>query len=307
MTINSCRPAILALALALSTLPAFAADEHKPAAAGAAPAAMHEEHFDYERQKWSFGGFWGQYDKAQLQRGFQVYQQVCANCHSLSRVNFRNLAQPGGPEFPESSVKELAAGWPNKPLAEPNDDGAIADKKGNLLTRPALLSDPILGPYRNDKEAKAAQNGAVSPNLSVMAKARNLHNGGFWVNHLGLMAKDVFNGYQEGGPDYIYNLLMNYSDPPAGFKMAEGLQYNKAFPGNQLAMVPPLSKDNFVKYQDGKGSLEENARDVSAFLAWTADPALNQRKAMGWQVLLFLFITSILLYLGKKAVWSDKH
>lgn len=277
--------------------------------AGPALAAdTQEHHFEFDRQKWSFGGIFGQYDKAQLQRGFQVYQQVCANCHALNRVYFRNLVQPGGPEFAEAAVKKLAADWPHRPLAEPNDDGAIADKKGNLLTRAALLSDPILGPYRNDKEAKAAQNGAVPPNLSVMAKARDLHNGGFWPMHVGKMARDVATVYQEGGPDYIYNLLVNYTDPPAGFKLADGLSYNKAFPGNQLAMVPPISKDNFIKYDDGKGSLEENARDVSAFLAWAADPALNQRKAMGWQVMLYLFITCVLLYLGKMRVWSRvKH
>ena len=294
MSIKSCLAASIALAASLVAMPAIAAEDHS-----------HDSHFDYARQKWSFGGMMGAFDKAQLQRGFQVYQQVCANCHSLSRVNFRNLTQPGGPEFPEAAVKKLAADWPHKPLAEPNDDGAIVDKKGNLLTRPALLSDPILGPYRNDNEARAAQNNrALPPNLSVMAKARDIHNGGFWVNHIGKMAKDVFNGYQEGGPDYIYNLLVNYSEPPTGFKMAEGMQYNKAFPGNQISMIPPVSKDNFVKYEDGKGSFEENARDVSAFLAWAADPALNQRKAMGLQVLLYLLITSVLLYLGKKRVWA---
>lgn len=268
-------------------------------------AAEGEHHFEYERQKWSFGGFLGHYDKAQLQRGFQVYQQVCANCHALSRVRWRNLTDAGGPEFPEDAVKKLAAEWPNRPLAEPNDAGETTDKKGNLLTRPALLSDPILGPYRNDKEARAVQNGALPPNLSVIAKARDLHNGGFWLNHIGKMAVDIANGYQEGGPDYIYNLLTNYAEPPADMKMADGMNYNRAFPGNQLAMVPPLSKDNVVKYQDGSGSLEENAHDVAAFLEWAADPKLNERKAMGWQVLLYLFITSALLYIGKKRIWAD--
>ncbi len=268
------------------------------------PVHAEEHHFEYERQKWTFGGFWGQYDKDQLQRGFQIYQQVCANCHGLSRVNFRNLVQKGGPEFPEASVKELAANWPNKPLAGPNDDGAIADKKGNLLTRPALLSDPILGPYRNDKEAKAAQNGALPPDLSVIAKARDVHNDGIWYVHFAKMGRDVFNGYQEGGPDYIFNLLTNYAEPPAGFKLGDGLNYNKAFPGNQIAMVPPLSADNVIKYADGKGTFEENAHDISAFLAWAADPALNERKAMGWQVMLYLLITCVLLYAGKKQVWN---
>ncbi len=277
------------LSVGLLASPTFAAEEH---------------HFEYERQKWSFGGLTGQYDKAQLQRGFQVYKEVCSNCHALSRVYFRNLTQPGGTEFPEESVKELAATWPNKPLAEPNDEGLTVDKKGALLTRPAMLSDTILGPYRNDKEARAAQNGALPPNLSIIAKARDLHNGGFWLNHIGLMAKDIFNGYQEGGPDYIYNLLVNYAEPPANFKLSDGMNYNKAYPGNQIAMVPPLSKENFVKYADGKGSLEENSRDVAAFLEWAADPALNQRKAMGWQVLLYLLIVSVIFYFMKSRVWA---
>lgn len=289
MKLNLSLMASALLSVGLFAIPVLAEDEH---------------HFEYERQKWSFGGMTGQYDKSQLQRGFQVYKEVCSNCHSLSRVYFRNLAQPGGTEFPPDTVKELAAAWPNKPLAEPNDDGMTVDKKGNLLTRSAMLSDTVLGPYRNDKEARAAQNGALPPDLSLIAKARDLHNGGFWLNHIGLMAKDMFNGYQEGGPDYVYNLLVNYADPPPQFKLSDGMNYNKAYPGNQIAMVPPLSKENFVKYADGKGSLEENARDVAAFLEWAADPALNQRKAMGWQVLIYLLITSVLLYLGKMRVWG---
>lgn len=268
-------------------------------AAGAAGA-----HYENEKQQWSFGGFFGQYDKAQLQRGFQVYKEVCSACHGLERVRFRNLVEKGGPEFPEAAVKKLAAEWPNQPLAGPNDDGRTTDKAGNLLTRPALLADPILGPYRNEKEARAAQNGALPPDLSLMAKARDLHNAAIWFKHVGLMAKDIAIGYQEGGADYIYNLLVAYADPPADVKLADGMNYNKAFPGNQIAMVPPLNKDSPVKYENGKGSLEENARDVAAFLAWSADPKLNERKAMGWSVILYLLITCLLLYLGKKRVWE---
>ena len=340
--------ALLALTAAVAVapaliLPAQAEDEH---------------HFEYERQKWSFAGMSGAYDKAQLQRGFQVYQQVCSNCHSLSRIYWRNLVESGGPEFPEAAVKQLAAKWPNRPLEESDSgetvaskDGKTSDgltvKKGELLTRAPLLSDPILGPYRNVKEAKAAQNGALPPNLSVIAKARDIHNEGFWVIHIGKMAADVFNGYQEGGPDYIYNLLLNYREHVPAYKrdangklvaveeravtdekavercvtiatepgkpdkcnaLNEGLNYNVAFPGNQIAMVPPISKENFVSYQDGTGSLEENARDVAAFLEWAADPKLNQRKAMGWQVMLYLLITSVLLYVGKQRIWANvKH
>jgi ubiquinol-cytochrome c reductase cytochrome c1 subunit len=298
MTKRMFRPAIAAAMLAVAISPALA-------------AGGGGEHFEYQKQQWSFGGFWGQYDKAQLQRGFQVFQEKCSTCHALSRVNFRNLVQPGGPEFPEAAVKQLAADWPHKPLAEPNDDGNTV-VKGALLERPAILADPILGPYRNDKAARAAHNGAVPPNLSIIAKARDLHFEGFWLNHIGAMAKDIASGYQEGGPDYIYNLLVNYKDEkeiPKGFKLSEGMNYNAAYPGNQIAMVPPIAKDNFVAYKDASGkdaggSLEANAKDVAAFLTWAADPALNQRKAMGWQVMLYLLITCVLLYLGKKRVWA---
>ena len=350
--ISSLAAALLAAALAA---PALAeGDKHAlPAgsAGAAAPAASHEGHFDYERQKWSFGGFWGQYDKAQLQRGFQVYQQVCVNCHGLSRVSFRNLVQPGGPEFPELSVKDLAAKWPNRPLAEPNDDGAIADRKGNLLTRPALLSDPILGPYRNDKEAKAAQNGAVPPNLSVIAKARDLHNGGFWLNHIGLMAKDVFNGYQEGGPDYIHALLISFHDQPPAYgpdangklvplpaeqakkdslrcasinvgeagddgkirpdecvALNEGLYYNAVYPGHQIHMPPPLVADGQVPYSDGTpATVDQYARDVSAYLMWAADPSLNERKDVGLRMIIYFAILAGLLWLAKRRIWASLH
>lgn len=264
-------------------------------------------HYEFQRQKWTFGGFFGQYDKAQLQRGFQVYQQVCASCHGLERVRWRNLVEKGGPEFPEEAVKKLAAEWPNQPLAPPNEDGRTTDNKGNLLTRKAILADPILGPYRNEKEARSVQNGALPPDLSLMAKARDVHNAAAWYVHVPLMVKDIATGYQEGGPDYIYNLLLAYSDAPGGMKMADGMNYNKAYPGNQIAMAAPITKDGPVKYENGAGSLEENAHDVSAFLSWAADPHLNQRKAMGWSVLLYLVITCVLLYLGKKRIWARAH
>lgn len=259
---------------------------------------------EIHRQHWSFGGFKGQYDKNQLQRGFQIYQNVCANCHGLSRVRFRNLVEKGGPEFPEEEVKALAAGWPNQ-IPEMSGEGAVADKKGNVLKRPAKLADPILGPYLNDAEARAMQNGALPPDLSLMAKARNVENHSGWVKHVLVdMPMDVLTGYQEGGADYIYALLTGYVDPPADVTVAEGMNYNTAFPGNQIAMVQPLSKDAPFLYQDKSGTLEQNAADVSAFLAWAADPSLNDRKRLGWQVLLYLLITTVLLFLGKKRIWA---
>lgn len=277
------------------------------AASSTALAAGGNSHFEYQKQKWTFGGFFGQYDKAQLQRGFQVYKESCSACHGMERIKWRNLVEKGGPEFPEEAVKALAVEWPNQPLAEPNDEGRTTDNKGNLLTRKAILADPILGPYRNEKEARAAQNGARPPDLSLIAKARDIHETPAWYVHVPKMAKEIAIGYQEGGADYVYNLLLAYTDPPANFKLSDGMNYNKAYPGNQIAMVPPLNKDSPIKYQDGKGSIEDNARDVSAFLAWAADPKLNERKAMGWSVMLYLLITCVLLYLGKKRVWASAH
>jgi cytochrome c1 len=266
-------------------------------------AALAEEtgHSEIARQPWSFSGFTGQFDKAQLQRGFQVYQQICSNCHSLKRLAFRNLVQPGGPEFPEASVKALAAEWPNKITDGPNDEG-------KMFERPPMLSDPILGPYKNDKEARAAQNGALPPDLSLMARARGVERNPPWYIHPFLMLGDIFESYQEGGADYIYALMTGFSDPPAGFKLVDGKFYNKAFPGHQISMPPPLS-DGAVPYQDGTPQKVENyARDVAAFLSWAADPSLDQRKRIGWQVILYLIVTTALLYIGKKRIWSAiKH
>ena len=257
-----------------------------------------------ERQPWTFGGVAGQYDKAQLQRGFQIYQQVCSACHGLKRVRFRNLAEPGGPQFPEESVKALAKAWPYQISGE-------IDDQGNPIDRLPGLPDPIIGPYKNDAQARAAQNGALPPDLSLIAKARNVERESSWYNQWLYMLADIATGYQEGGPDYIFGLLTGYHEPPADVHVAEGRYYNVAFPGHQLSMPPPLAKDNFVEYQPEagvKGSLEQNARDIASFLAWAGDPHLDARKRLGWQVMLYLFITTVLLFLVKKKIWSRvKH
>jgi ubiquinol-cytochrome c reductase cytochrome c1 subunit len=279
------------LALAGAALPTWAADD------GA-------EAHGIERQDWTFGGFTGQYDKAQLQRGFQVFQQVCTACHGLKRVRFRNLAEPGGPEFPEAAVKALAVSWPYQISGE-------LDDQGNPIDRLPGLADSIIGPYKNDKQARAAQNGALPPDLSLIAKARSVESHAGWYSQWFYMLRDMAAGYQEGGADYLYALLTGYHEPPAGMQMTEGMNYNAAFPGHQLAMPPPLSKDNVVEYQPEsgyKGSLEQNAHDVTAFLAWAADPHLDRRKQLGWQVLLYLAITTVLLYLVKRRTWARvKH
>ena len=274
--------------------------------AGAVPTHAEENTVEHaiDRQDWSFAGFRGQYDRAQLQRGFQIYQQVCSACHGLKRVRFRSLAEPGGPQFPEAAVKALATAWPYQISGE-------IDEQGNMVDRLPGLADPIIGPYKNDKQARAAQNGALPPDLSLIAKARSVESHAGWYSQWLWMLRDMAIGYQEGGPDYIYGLLTGYHEAPAGVQVNEGMYYNLAFPGHQLAMPPPLAKDNFVEYQpeaDIKGSLEQNAHDVTAFLAWASDPNLDSRKELGWQVLLYLAITTLLLYLVKKQIWARlKH
>lgn len=290
LSASSLRAGVLAAALSLAaSLPAVAAEGGG--------------HHEIERHHWSFGGITGQYDKAQLQRGFQVYKEVCSACHGLNRVAFRNLVEKGGPEFPEEAVKALAAEWPNQIVDGPNDEG-------KMFERPAKLSDRMMGPYKNDNEARAMQNGALPPDLSLIVRARNLHSEAPWYTHIFLMARDVLTGYQEGGADYLYALLTGYREPPAGVQMAEGMNYNVAFPGHQIAMAQPIPEGGAVEYQEGAGakmSLEQNAADVTAFLAWAADPSLNSRKQTGWVVLLYLLVTTVLLYVGKRRIWAKMH
>jgi len=254
-----------------------------------------------DKQEWSFSGITGLYDKQQLQRGFGVYKEVCAACHGLNRIAFRNLGELGGPEFDLEQVKALAATY--EVPAEPDDEGEVK-------MRPAILADRFPPLYANEKAARAAQNGALPPDLSLITKARGVAYVGNWYTHPWSMLKDIAVGYQEGGADYLYSLLTGYTDPPAKMKdkMSEGMSYNKVYPGHQIAMSNPLSA-GLDLYKDGTPETVENyARDVSAFLSWAADPTLNKRKEMGWMVLIFLLITSILLYISKRRIWSSvKH
>ncbi len=286
--------AFTGLALTIPTHPATAAGD------GAPP--------HIERQNWTFAGVGGHFDKEQLQRGFQVYQEVCAACHGLKRVYFRNLSEPNGPQFNAEAVKALAAQWPNQIFDGPNDQGDIATRKGQIIKRPARLSDPILGPYDNDNQARAAQNGALPPDLSIITKARTVEYHGSILGHVAQMLKDVVNGYQEAGADYLYALLVGYKTAPADMKLTPGMSYNEAFPGHQIAMIPPLS-DGRVKYQskDIPQTVDQYAKDVTAFLSWAADPRLTERKSMGWVVMLYLLVTAVLLYLAKRRLWSKLH
>jgi ubiquinol-cytochrome c reductase cytochrome c1 subunit len=290
MTLTTGMKTLAATALTIVALPLMA---H---AAGEGP--------QIERQKWSFAGFFGRFDQNQLQRGFQVYKESCAQCHGLSRIDFRNLVQPGGPVFNEDAVKGLAATY--EVQDGPNDDG-------KMFKRPARLSDKIPPPYANEKEARSIHNGAYPPDLSLIARARGLEYHGSVFAHPFHLLKDMVAGYQEGGADYLYALLTGYVEKPADFKMVDGMNYNRAFPGHQISMPPPLldgaiKTDGKPTYQDGTpATVEQMARDVVAFLSWAGDPKHDERKRMGLLVMLYLLITAVLLYFAKKRIWKSAH
>jgi ubiquinol-cytochrome c reductase cytochrome c1 subunit len=275
-------PATL-LALAV-TFPALAAEEGGEAAPSHFPMKLPEP------QDWTFSGVFGKYDPAQLQRGFQVYKEVCASCHSMKFVAFRNLGDPGGPHFTDEEVKALAATY--TVTDGPNDSG-------DMFERPGRPSDKLPSPFPNEQAAAAANGGAAPPDLSLMAKARASHRGPLFT------VLDFFTQYQEGGPDYVHALLTGYQDPPSGLTIPEGTYFNPYFQSAvSLAMPPPLSADQ-VTYADGTPqTVDQYARDVSAFLMWTAEPKLDQRKRLGFQVGIFLIVFAGLLYLAKKRVWA---
>jgi ubiquinol-cytochrome c reductase cytochrome c1 subunit len=250
------RTSIKALAL---TLGLFAA---APAQAAGGSVALPDV-------KFSFDGIFGTYDRASAQRGFQVYKEVCAACHSMRLMSYRNLRELG---LSEAQVAAIAATV--EVQDGPNDEGQMFD-------RPGRPSDRFRRPFANDAAARAGNNGALPPDLSVIAKAR------------------------EGGAHYLYALLIGYSDPPAGVTLMDGMNYNKYFPGNQIAMASPLNPDQ-VEYADGtKATVEQMARDVSTFLNWAAEPELEQRRAMGVKILIFLTILAGLTYAVKRKVWAD--
>lgn len=265
-------------------------------ATGAAFAAGESIHID--RQSWSFAGLTGRFNQPQLQRGFQVYREVCSTCHGLKRIHFRNLAEPGGPEFPAEGVKGLAQGY--RIEDGPNDQGKMFQRSG----RP---SDPIPSPYKNEQEARAVQNGALPPDLSLIVKARTAGENTSVLATIGSMLRDIPGAYQEGGADYVYALLTGYTNAPADMKLAQGMNYNRAFPGHQIAMVPPMQPGQ-IKYEDGtQGTVEQYARDVTSFLAWASDPNLEERKRMGVLVLLYLVVTAGLVYAAKRRLWAKVH
>jgi len=220
---------------------------------------------------WSFKGALGKFDRASLQRGYQVYTEVCASCHSLKYVSYRNLAEKGGPEFTEEQVKAIAASFEVKD--GPNDDGEMFLRKGKL-------SDKFVMPYENVKAAQAANGGAYPPDMSVLVKARS------------------------GGANYVYSVLLGYEDPPSSVTLDDGVYYNKYMYGNKIKMPKPL-EEGAVEYNDGTPATEEQmTKDVVTFLAWTAEPHLEARHKMGFRAIIYLIILTTLVYFSMKKIWS---
>ncbi len=220
---------------------------------------------------WTFKGLFGKFDRAALQRGYQVYTEVCASCHSMKYLTYRNLAEKGGPEFTEEQAKVIAANFEV-------EDGP--NSTGEMFMRPAKLSDKFVMPYANEEEAKSANGGAYPPDMSVLVKAR------------------------KGGADYIYSLLLGYEDPPADIKLDDGVYYNKYMYGKKIKMPNPLS-DDLIEYSDGtKASSEQMAKDVVNFLMWSAEPHLETRHKTGFRVITYLIILTILVYFTMKKIWS---
>ena len=237
--------------------------------AGAARAE--EETPSLQHPSWSFSGVFGTFDRAALQRGFQIYSEVCSTCHSMNLLHYRDLSALG---YEPDQIKAIAA--QREVTDGPND-------QGEMFKRPGRPYDAFVAPYPNEQAARAALNGALPPDLTLIVKAR------------------------EGGADYVYSLLTGYKDPPKDFKLASGMQYDVYFPGHQIAMPPPLA-DNSVTFADGTPALlPEEAHDVATFLAWAAEPSMEQRKRMGAKVMLFLLAMTGLLYGAKRKIWSDLH
>lgn len=232
-------------------------------AAGDAPKAP--------SQQWSFSGPFGHYDKAAMQRGYKVYREVCAACHSMKRVYFRNLEALG---YNESQIKNIASEYTIED--GPNDEG-------DMFERPRLPSDPLPSPFANDKAAAFANGGALPPDLSLITKAR------------------------ANGPNYIYALMTGYQEPPHGAEVVDGKYWNKYFPGHNISMAPPLM-DGQVGYEDGTPeTVDQYSRDLVQFLMFAADPHMEARKKAGFRVILFLLVFAGIMYSVKRRVWADAH
>ena len=229
------------------------------------------EKVEYLKTDWTFKGLFGKFDRASLQRGYQVYTEVCAACHSMKYLSYRNLSEKGGPEFSVAQAKAIAASF--EVTDGPNSDG-------EMFSRPGKLSDKFVMPYENIKAAEAANGGAYPPDMSVLVKARG------------------------GGVDYIYSLLQGYEEAPSGMILDEGVHYNKYMYGNKIKMSAPLS-DGIIEYSDGtNASVEQMSKDVTTFLMWAAEPSLEARHQMGFKAIVYLIILTILVYFSMKRIWS---
>ena len=234
-------------------------------------ASSEENKVEFLKNNWSFEGVFGTFDRASLQRGYQVYQEVCSGCHSVQHLSYRNLSEKGGPEFSTEEVKAIAAQF--EITDGPNEDG-------EMFTRPGRLSDKFVNPFPNVKAAAAANGGAYPPDMSVLTKAR------------------------KGGADYIYSLLMGYEEAPAGYELDDGVYYNKYMLGHKIKMAEPIT-DGVVEYTDEtEATKAQIAKDVTTFLVWAADPHLEARHKMGFKVFFYLIILLTLVYLSKQKVWS---
>ena len=234
-------------------------------------SAISAEKVEYLKTDWSFKGLFGKFDRASLQRGYQVYTEVCAACHSMKYLSYRNLSEKGGPEFSVAQAKAIAASFEVT-------DGPNAD--GEMFQRPGKLSDKFVMPYENVKAAEAANGGAYPPDMSVLVKARG------------------------GGVDYIYSLLQGYEEAPSGMILDDGVHYNKYMYGNKIKMSAPLS-DGIIEYSDGTNpSVEQMSKDVTTFLMWAAEPSLEARHQMGFKAIVYLIILTILVYFSMKRIWS---
>ena len=236
----------------------------------AAPSMLSAaEGIEIPKEEWSFNGVLGSFDRAQLQRGFQVYKDVCSNCHSLNYISFRNFEALG---YSEEQVKSLATQYEVED--GPNDEG-------EMFKRKAKPSDHLPKPFANEQLARMANGGQLPPDLSLITKAR------------------------EGGPDYVYHLLTGYEEAPAGFVMNPGSSYNKYFPGHQIAMAKQIN-DGLVTFADGSpNDAAHIAKDVTAFLHWAAEPKLEARHSTGLRVTLYALIFAVLAFLAKRRMWKN--
>jgi ubiquinol-cytochrome c reductase cytochrome c1 subunit len=245
---------LLFIIFSLSIKPIFAAEITKPI-----------------KVNWSFKGITGKFDRPSLQRGFQVYKEVCSSCHSMQYLSYRNLGEEGGPEFSIDEVKAIAAS------VEVTDG---PDSQGEMFTRSGKPSDRFVSPYPNVNASMAANGGAYPPDMSVLVKAR------------------------PGGSNYIYSVLVGYEDAPEGFNLDDGVYYNKYMSGNKIKMSSPLS-EGIVEYSDGTDpTVEQMAKDVTTFLTWAAEPELETRHKTGVKVLIYLILLTTLVYLSMKRIWS---